>query len=114
MSDPIQAWFGVKLSVLIASILGGAVAAVLIGGSLIRQVINTFLGAVAAIYLGPLAIKAALSFGIGIDDDVTHALIFLSGLMGMIICEALLRMAQRVRQRANAIADKAIDRGIKW
>jgi uncharacterized membrane protein len=112
MTDPLQTMIGVKASVFIASIMGGAVGAVLIGGSLLKQVVNTFVGAIAAIYWGPILVKAVRS-RINVDIDVEHALIFLAGLMGMIVCEFVIRVAQRLRSRANDVADKAIEKVMK-
>jgi putative effector of murein hydrolase len=112
MSDPIQALFGVKLSVLIAAVLGGAVSAILVGGSIWRQTVNTFAGSVTAVYLSPVILRF-LADQVGPGEDIEHAIVFVTGLIGMILCETLIRMAQRARSRAPALADKAIDRVIK-
>lgn len=109
VTDPIQTFFGVKSSVFLAGAVGGAVGAVLMGGVWYRQLMNATIGTASAVYLSPVVISL-ISKRWAVDHQTEHAIVFVSGLIGMTVCEAILRFVQRVRTQAPKLADKAMDR----
>jgi len=93
--DPLQQLIGIKATHLLAGLAGGTVRALLMGGGWWAATTSVMIGSLTAGYMTAPAFAAATAyFGIPPETSTEHAVGFLVGLMAMLLCEGILRMAR--------------------
>jgi fluoride ion exporter CrcB/FEX len=90
--DPFQALIGIKTTHFIAGIAGGIVRAFLAGEGWIAAMSSVVVGTLTASYVGPMAIGY---LPISMIEKGELAVVFLTGVSGMFVCEGVLKFAKR-------------------
>lgn len=96
MSEPIQTFVGVKLSMLFAGAAGAVVAALTGGGPWWQRWIRVVVGFLSSIYLTPVVVVYAADLTRVQGEALEHAAAFLCGYIGMGLLDAL---AGNIRRR---------------
>lgn len=91
------------------ALAGGAVAAIMATGSWQSRAAHFLVGTLMAAYAGPAMIELA-EHHVALGPRVEAALVFLTGLSGMIIAGAVQGIWRRLRARSDALADRMVDR----
>lgn len=81
---------GIKITHLVAGILGGAVRAFLIGGGWVQAFISVFVGGVTSSYFTDPLTHSAINYLMIPEGTVG----FLVGLTSMLLCEGILKYAK--------------------
>ena len=91
--DPVEGMIGIKLTHLFAGFAGGVVRAFLAGGSWLAAVSSVVIGSLTAGYLTTPVYSGATAWFpfVKTDSSSEHAIGFLVGLTGMLICEGVLK-----------------------
>lgn len=110
MTDPFFEYTGVTAKAIIAAFFGGVASMMFVPGGFLPRVMSLVLGMVSAIFLGPYFVALAKVLSPAGGDTLERAVVFLSGLLGMGLLAGFYGVAERFRQRAANIADKAIDK----
>lgn len=99
MTDPVQTVLGIKTSVLVAGLIGGAVSSVFSPGPWWQRVIQALVGAAVSIYATPFAVEA-LDVVTNVEGpELEHGAAFVCGLCGMAIVGGIINYARRVSKR---------------
>lgn len=95
MNGPVEAFIGVKISAVVAGVIGGIVSLSFIQNlTPWKAFIAIVTGAASAAYLTPLVVTW-FSFG----AEVEHAVAFFSGLLGMNLLAGFFKLSERFRER---------------
>lgn len=105
MTDPLQAAIGVKTSVLVAGLIGGAVSSVFSPGPWWQRVIQAFVGAAVSIYVTPFAVELLDIVTNVQGDELEHGAAFVCGLCGMAIVGGIINYARRVSKKPETLFD---------
>jgi hypothetical protein len=90
LRDGIEALAGVKLSVLLAGLMGGIVAGIIDKGPLWERSISVIVGFICSLYLTPFAVTV-LSGVVSVDpDNLQNGAAFFVGMTGLVITRAAL------------------------
>lgn len=96
--DPLFQLIGLKTSVLIASVVGGLVSAMISGGSILERTTKAVVGCLTSIYATPIAIEILVPWFPAIQrGQLEHAAAFICGLLGMSIAQGVYRWSDRIR-----------------
>lgn len=88
--EPVSTIFGIKITNIIAGILGGSVRAFLVGGNWFQYFISVFTGGVTAAYFSTPLTYSPINYWQLPEGTVG----FLVGLTGMLLCEGIMRYAR--------------------
>lgn len=106
MTDPLQAALGVKTSVLVAGLIGGAVSSVFSPGPWWQRVIQALVGAAVSIYATPFAVEI-IDFVTKVEgDELEHGAAFVCGLCGMAIVGGIINYARRVSKKPEQFINR--------
>jgi len=106
VSDPFQAWIGVKASVIFAGLVGGIVSAVTGTGPWWQRSLSIVVGCLTSMYLTPLAMDLLDNWFSVTDIQLEHAAAFLCGALGMSIVTASAEIARTRLRKVNDVFEK--------
>ncbi len=119
MPEPFSA---LKTTLLVSAVTGGAVAALIGGGSWFVRITRGVVGAACSFYLTPIVapglelfmerlMRLFLSTPINLDSEgVFGATGFMLGVVGMIVVECFRDMARKIREKMPGTVGDKIDR----
>lgn len=103
MTDPVQAILGVKTSVLIAGLVGGAVSSVFSPGPWWQHIVQAGVGAAVSVYGTPFAVEVLSLVTKVTGQELEHGAAFICGLCGMAIVGGIINYARAVSKRPESI-----------
>jgi hypothetical protein len=110
MSDVFLEYAGVSMKALYAAFAGGVASMFFVPGGLLVRSISLFLGMISAIFLSPYFVALARLMSPAGGDGLERAVVFMSGVLGLVFLGGVYGVVERFRQRAAKIADKTIDK----
>lgn len=103
--------WGLKSSLLLSGGAGGLSAAIMGTGSGWQRIASGIVGFMCANFIGPQILQAGSNF-YAVTPATESGVGFVVGLCGMTICDAIVRIVNRSRDRAEEVVDDTIDRKI--
>ncbi|MCH2165925.1 MAG: hypothetical protein MK098_14960 [Marinovum sp.] len=95
MNGPVETYLGIKLSAVLAGLIGGIVSLSFIRNlTPLKAVFATLTGAASAAYITPLIVN-----GFELGHELEHAVAFLTGLLGMNILAGIFKLSERFQQK---------------
>ena len=89
--DPTNTFFGIKITHLVAGVLGGTVRAFLVGGGWGNAFISVFVGGVTSSYFTAPVAYSAFNYWMLPEGTIG----FLIGLTSMLLCEGILKYTKQ-------------------
>lgn len=97
MLEPTSTFLGIKVTHLVAGVLGGAVRGFLVGGGWAEAFISVFVGGVTAAYFTTPLTQSPMNYWMIPEGTVG----FLVGLTSMLLCEGILKYAKAWSRKPN-------------
>lgn len=95
MNGPVETYLGIKLSAVLAGLIGGIVSLSFIRNlTPLKAFLATLTGAASAAYMTPLIVN-----GLELGADFEHAIAFLTGLLGMNVLAGIFKVSERFQEK---------------
>jgi small basic protein len=95
VNGPLETYVGIKLSAVLAGLIGGIVSLSFIRNlTPLKAVFATLTGAASAAYTTPLIVS-----GFDFGHELENAIAFLTGLLGMNVLAGIFKISERFQQK---------------
>lgn len=95
MNGPVETYIGIKLSAVLAGLIGGIVSLSFINNlTLLKAIFAILTGAASAAYITPLIVS-----GFDLGHELGNAVAFLTGFLGMNVLAGVFKLSDRFQQK---------------